>query len=91
MPVPPDGLVASVSGRVISLSWNPPTTGATPTSYVIDVGTISGSSNLGSIDTGSTATTISGAVAPGRYFIRLRTRANTLLSAPSAEVVVVVP
>ena len=91
VPVPPDGLVASVSGRVISLSWNPPTTGATPTSYVIDVGTISGSSNLGSIDTGSTATTISGAVAPGRYFIRLRTRANTLLSAPSAEVVVVVP
>lgn len=91
VPVPPSGLVASVSGRVISLAWNPPTTGATPTSYVIDVGTISGSSNLGLIETGSLATSISGAVPPGRYFIRLRTRANTLLSAPSADVVVVVP
>ncbi len=91
VPVPPSGLTASVSGRVISLSWTPPTTGATPTSYVVDVGTISGSANLGSFNTGSTATAVSGTVPPGRYFIRLRTRANTNLSAPSSEVVVVVP
>lgn len=91
VPAPPDGLVASVSGRVISLSWSPPTTGATPTSYVIDVGTISGSSNLGMIETGSLATSTSGAVPPGRYYIRLRTRASTLVSAPSSDVVVVVP
>lgn len=91
VPVPPSGLTASVSGRVISLSWTPPATGATPTSYVVDVGTISGSSNLGSFNTGSTATSVSGAVAPGRYFIRMRTRANTNLSAPSSEVIVVVP
>jgi hypothetical protein len=91
VPVPPSGLTASVSGRVISLAWAPPTTGATPTSYVVDVGTISGSSNLGSFNTGSTATSVSGTVAPGRYFIRLRTRANANLSAPSSEVVVDVP
>lgn len=91
VPVPPSGLTASVSGRVISLSWTPPATGATPTSYVVDVGTISGSSNLGSFNTGSTATSVSGAVGPGRYFIRMRTRAGTLLSAPSSEVIVVVP
>jgi len=80
-----------VSARVISLSWTPPATGATPSSYVVDVGTTSGSSNLGSFNTGTTATSVSGAVPPGRYFIRLRTRASTLLSAPSNEVVVVVP
>lgn len=91
VPVPPSGLNASVAGRVISLSWTPPSTGATPTSYVVDVGTISGSSNLGSFNTGSTVTSVSGTVPPGRYFIRLRTRANTNLSAPSSEVVVVVP
>ena len=91
VPVPPSGLTASVSGRVISLAWTPPATGATPTSYVVDVGTISGSSNLGSFNTGSTATSVSGTVPPGRYFIRVRTRANTNLSAPSSEVVVVVP
>ena len=34
---------------------------------------------------------VSGTVAPGRYFIRMRTRANTNLSAPSSEVIVVVP
>ena len=54
-------------------------------------GTISGSANLGSFNTGSTATSVSGTVAPGRYFIRMRTRANTNLSAPSSEVIVVVP
>jgi hypothetical protein len=91
VPVPPSGLTASVAGRVISLSWTPPTTGATPTSYVVDVGTISGSSNLGSFNTGSTATSVSGTVAPGRYFIRMRTRANTNLSAPSSDVIVDVP
>jgi hypothetical protein len=82
---------AAVSGLVVALSWTPSATGATPTSYVIDVGTISGSSNLGSFDTRSTATSVSGTVPPGRYFIRLRTRANTLLSAPSSEVIVDVP
>ena len=91
VPVPPTGLSASVSGRLISLSWTPPATGATPTSYVVDVGTIAGSSNLGSFNTGSTATSVSGTVAPGRYFIRLRTKANSLLSSPSNDVVVVVP
>ena len=91
VPVAPSGLIASVSDRVISLSWTPPSTGATPTSYVVDVGTLSGSSNLGSFNTGSTATSVSGAVAPGRYFIRMRTRANTLLSAPSSELIVDVP
>ena len=91
VPVPPTGLSASVSGRVISLSWTPPATGATPTSYVVDVGTIAGSSNLGSFNTGSTATSVSGTVAPGRYFIRLRTKANSLLSSPTNDVVVVVP
>jgi Metallo-peptidase family M12B Reprolysin-like/Bacterial Ig domain len=91
VPVPPTAVNASVNGRVISLSWTPPATGATPTSYVVDVGTTAGSSNLGSFNTGSTATAVSGTVAPGRYFIRLRTRANTLLSAPSSDVVVVVP
>jgi len=91
VPAPPTGLTASVSGRVISLSWVPPATGAAPTGYVVDVGTISGSANLGSFDTGSTATSVSGAVGAGRYYIRLRTRAGTLLSAPSSDVVVVVP
>ncbi len=91
VPVAPDGVAATLSGRVISLSWNSPTTGAAPTSYVVDVGTATGASNLGSFNTGTTATTVSGSVPAGRYFIRLRTRANTLLSAPSSEVVVDVP
>jgi hypothetical protein len=91
VPVPPDAVSASVSGQVVSLTWAAPTSGAMPTGYVIDVGSISGSANLASFDTGSTATAISGAVGPGRYFIRVRTRAGTLVSAPSAEAVVVVP
>lgn len=91
VPVPPGQVTASVAGGIASLTWTAPVSGPAPTSYVVDVGTISGSSNLASFDTGSTATAISGAVGPGQYFIRVRTRAGTLLSAPSAEAVVVVP
>lgn len=91
VPVPPSALNASVAGGIVSLTWVAPVSGPAPTSYVVDVGSISGSSNLASINTGSTATAISGPVAPGRYFIRVRTRAGTMLSAPSADVVVDVP
>ncbi len=91
VPVAPAGLSATLSGNVVTLSWSAPVTGATPTSYVVDVGTTSGTTNLGSVNTGGTATSISGTLPAGRYFIRLRSRANTLVSPPSSEIVVIVP
>lgn len=91
VPVAPDNVTGSRSGNVITVSWTPPTSGAAPTSYVVDVGSMSGAMNLLSFNTGNLATSISGAVTPGTYYIRIRSRTGTLVSPPSSEVVVTVP
>jgi hypothetical protein len=91
VPVAPTGVTASAAGGVVTLQWTAPATGAAPTSYVIEAGTAAGAMNLGQFNTGSTATSISGPVPAGRYYLRVRTRAGTLVSPPSADAVVVVP
>ncbi len=91
VPVAPTGVTASAAGGIVTLQWTAPATGATPTSYVVEAGTALGSMNLGQFNTGSTATSISGPVPAGRYYLRVRSRAGTLLSPPSSDAVVVVP
>lgn len=91
VPVAPTGLVASVTGNVVSLLWNPPASGGTPTAYQVEAGSTTGGMNLAVINTGNTLTSLSGAVPPGRYFIRVRTRTGSLVSPPSNEVMVTVP
>ncbi|MEZ5416370.1 MAG: fibronectin type III domain-containing protein [Vicinamibacterales bacterium] len=91
LPSAPTGLTSAVAGRTVSLSWTAPGSGASPTSYSVEVGSWSGGMNLAVLDTGGTATALSGPVAPGTYYIRVRTRAGALLSSASNEVVVVVP
>lgn len=91
LPAAPTTLVSSVSGRTVSLAWTAPATGATPTGYVIEVGSWAGGMNLAVLNTGSPATAISGPVAPGVYYIRVRTRAGGLVSGASNEVRVEVP
>jgi hypothetical protein len=91
---PPEGpgvLSAAVSGNVVSLSWSAPASGPAPSSYFLEAGSVSGASNIAAFDTGSTATTIGGAVAPGRYFLRIRARVGGATGPPSNEVVVDVP
>ncbi len=68
---PRDLAIASQSGGNVTLSWQPPATG-TPTSYVLQAGSVPGSANLANFDTGSTALTLSASnVTAGSYFIRL--------------------
>src|SRR5206468_501411 len=50
----PAGLTASASGSAVALTWAAPPTG-TPTSYIIEAGSASGTANLASFNTGSTA------------------------------------
>ena len=64
-PEAPGALSAAVSGNVVSLSWSAPASGPVPSSYLLEAGSVSGASNLASFDTGSAATAIGGAVAPG--------------------------
>ena len=91
VPVAPTGVTAAAAGGVVTLQWTAPATGAVPTSYVVEAGTAAGSMNLGQFSTGSTATAVSGPVPAGRYYLRVRTRAGTLLSPPSADAIVDVP
>jgi predicted phage tail protein len=73
------------------LSWNPPSAGATPTGYVLEVGSVPGASDLLVYPTGSTNTsyTASG-VHEGVYYVRVHASSAAGASAASNEVAVVV-
>ncbi len=90
-PSPPATFVVSRSGSTATLTWSAPLIG-TATSYIIEAGTATGLANLGVIDTGSTATTLSVPGVPaGTYYLRMRA-VNALGSSPaSVERVLTVP
>jgi predicted phage tail protein len=87
-PAPPASLTATVTGRVVTLTWS--AGGGAPTSYVVEAGTASASSNLVNADVGNRLT-ISADAAPGTYFVRVRARNPCGTSVPSIERTVVVP
>ena len=89
VPGAPSGLVTAVAGNVVYLAW---TAGAgNATTYVVEGGSAPGLSNLGVIAIGSLDTAAAGAVPPGTYYLRVRAANAVGPSAPSNEVVVVVP
>lgn len=87
---PPTGVTASVMGSTVLFAWSAPA-GCAPTSYVIQVGSAPGLSNLANFSTGSTATTFTAtSVAIGTYYGRILSAATGIFSAPSSEVTFVV-
>jgi plastocyanin len=73
VPSAPTGLTATVNGSSIFISWN--AAGGAPTSYVVEIGTSSGASNIAASDTGNAATSATtGTLSPGTYFIRVRAK-----------------
>lgn len=83
VPATPVGVRATVSGRSVSVQWSPDT-GATPDSYVLEVGSAPGLADLGSFPTASPALAASG-VGDGRYYVRARARNSAGFSVASAE------
>lgn len=71
-PLAPSTLLASVSGTRVTLTWRAPSSGPAPTTYLIDVGTTWGGTeiargfNLGNI------VQISADLPRGRYYARIR-------------------
>lgn len=70
IPPPPVALSAAASGGNVSIQWSPDT-GWPPTSYLVDVGSSSGASNIGSFPTATPSLSASG-VPDGRYYFRVR-------------------
>jgi predicted phage tail protein len=91
-PPPPDGsapsnLTAFVSGSTVSLNWTAPTSGGAVSSYIVEVGSTSGASNLLTVNTGSAATTFSlTGIGAGTHYVRVRAVTSAGTSGPSNEV-----
>jgi acyl-coenzyme A thioesterase PaaI-like protein len=87
-PGAPGALSSTVDGTSVQLSWGPASGVST---YVLEVGSTMGASNLATFDLGTTNTSYRAAgVASGTYFLRVRGRNACGLGPPSTDTVVVV-
>jgi hypothetical protein len=90
IPGAPASLVQSVAGNQVTLSWSGPASGCPASGFVIQAGSTPGASNLAVLNVGPT-TTLTVEAPPGTYYVRVVATNAAGGSAPSNEVVVVVP
>jgi hypothetical protein len=90
-PAAPTGFaLTGNSGGTVSFAWNP--SSGSPTTYIIEAGSVPGATNLANSDLGGTANTFTAAgVGRGTYYVRLRARNACGTSAASNEVTLIVP
>lgn len=87
-PGPPTAMRARVAGGQAMVAWTAPA-GATPSSYVVEVGTASGASNIGRFTVAST--TVAGALPAGTYYVRVRAVVAGVEGESSSEIVLTIP
>jgi Fibronectin type III domain len=86
----PTSLSGTVNGAAVNLAWQAPL-GAL-TGFRIEVGTMPGQSDVGTVDIGQATThSVTGLAAGRTYYIRARTLNATLVSLPSNEIVITIP
>lgn len=89
-PPAPTGLIATVSGRTVTLEWS--AVSGPVDRYLLDVGSGAGQSDLvRDLSLGLTTTARFDDVPAGLYYIRIRAGNRAGSSPPSAELAVVVP
>jgi hypothetical protein len=88
-PAAPGVLSATVAGGVVTLRWGAASGNAT--TYVVEAGTASDTSNLGALATGHLDTTWATPAPPGVYFVRVRAANAFGIGPASNEVTVIVP
>ena len=85
--MPPEGLVATVVGNVVTLRWTIPSAGPAPTGFVLEGG-LSPGETLASIPTGSPSPIFTVAAPAGSFYLRLHALNDTARSAASNEILV---
>jgi hypothetical protein len=88
-PSPPGGLVATVNGNTVALTWS--AAGGIVSNYLVQAGSSSGASNLATLSLGAQTTSLSALAPPGTYFVRVRAQNTCGVSGASNEVVVTMP
>lgn len=90
VPAPPTPLTFTKNGTILTLAW---ASSPGATTYHAQVGTAPGLSNLidGSIGANTMQVLNISGVSPGAYFVRIRATSPCGTSAPSNEVIVIVP
>lgn len=83
-PPPPTGVQLTADGRALHLTWR---ASAYATSYLVEAGTGRGAADVGTFDVGNT-TAVASVVAPGTYYVRVRSVNGNGVSGPSAEVAI---
>ncbi len=85
LPMAPTYLAPDVAGNDVTLRWSAPTEGTAPVAYVLLAGSAPGTSDIAVLDLGSPATSISGVVPSGTYFVRIAARGACGLGPVSNE------
>jgi predicted phage tail protein len=91
LPGPPGTPAATVSGSTVSLTWNAPAAGDTPTVYRLEAGTSPGLANAAMVTLGSTPAFAASGVPPGTYYVRVRAINQAGVGPPSGEATIAVP
>jgi predicted phage tail protein len=85
-PGEPRSLAASVSGSRVTLSWQPPSAGGAPSTYLLYVGTASGASDVANAYNVGNVLSVYGDLQRGTYYARVRASNAYGTSLDSTEV-----
>lgn len=89
-PGPPVNLTGSAVGSSVTLQWQPPASGGTPTGYTLIAGTAPGLANVAVLPLGPATGISANGVPGGTYHLRVIATNAAGQSAPSNEIVLVV-
>ncbi len=91
VPAAPLALVAGATPSQLTVRWDAARSGAIPTSYLLQAGSVSGASDRGSVSFSGATTAVAGTVPVGPYFVRVFAANSCGTSPASAEASTVVP